>query len=140
MQTVEKFRERLFTTVSGMLETCGEDYYTWAAENLESGGYSRPGSELRKRYEALQENCADGCDGQTHADHIADFTEFGRNQLGELLRDVERAEWDHEENTPEAIALQAFGKEVEAAQTAFEADCEKLYQWHKANGSLEETT
>lgn len=46
-------------TVDGLINFDGQAFYTWQSEKLNSGGYSRPGSDLRERYDRM-DACAPG--------------------------------------------------------------------------------
>ena len=122
---------QLPSTVNAMLKSHGEAFYTWQAENVESGSYSR-NSDRRDRFSRCHDAAEDGADGSTHAENIDDFREFGKT----LFADALRASWRHD--WPSDAEADAYEAVLEAAQTAYEADCDKLEAWHKANGTLDE--
>jgi hypothetical protein len=117
-------------TVREMLSSYGEEFYTWQAESVESGGCARPGSDSRDRFNRCYEAAADGGDGSTHAEHIEDFREFG----ADLFEDAHRAILNEDLSDAE---LEVMESALEAAQASYMADCDELEAWHKANGSLD---
>lgn len=116
-------------TVSEMLDTYGEDFYNWQAEEVDSGGWSHS-SDRRERYSRCHDAAEDGCDGSTHAENIQDFREFGEFLFGEAFRELWRGHY----------VLDAVPDELEAAldsaRDAYMADCDALEAWHEKNGSL----
>jgi hypothetical protein len=107
-----------------------ESFANWQAEEISGGGYSR--SEGRRdRFSRCHDAAEDGADGSTHAGHIADFRSFGR----ELFSEAGNALWRLDLTDAEAEE----GEEaLSIAEAAFDADCDRLEEWHRANGSLHE--
>ncbi len=118
-------------TVNEMLRHHGEKFYTWKAENIESGSYSR--SEFKRdRFSRCHDAAEHGCDGSTHAEHIDDFSEFGKSLFDEARRTANRADW------PDDSAEDEYLDQVDAIEKSFAEDCYKTEAWHAKNGSLEQ--
>jgi hypothetical protein len=89
----------------------------WTAEHTNDGGYARPGSDDRDRYDRCDEAAENGSDGMTHAEHISDW----RKALPAYVRTYSRRNrWS----------------ELERFLAAVEAEIDAVEAWHEANGSL----
>ena len=95
-----------------------EYFASWQAERIESGGYARPGSASRDRFDRCFNAAGYGADGSTHAEHIEDM----RAAFHDWLRDSRRNRW-------------AFPYRIEAAA---EEHWRELEAWHAQHGSLEQ--
>lgn len=90
-------------------------FNSWQAERVESGGYARPGSDDRDRFDRCYDAAEDGADGSTHAEAIADMREYCADYV--------------QRSTP------TFGTR-DRLLAAIDAHFDDLELWHKQNGSL----
>jgi hypothetical protein len=118
-------------TVREMLSSCGEDFYAWQAESVESGGYARQGSSNRDRFNRCYEAAKDGGDVSTHGENIDDFRAFGRELFSEARRMLGRFDMSEAEESKRE-------EEIDSSEAAYEADCDATEAWHEANGSLDQ--
>ena len=96
------------------------DYFAnWQAENIESGGYMRSGSDGRDRYERCHDAAEDGAEGSTHRECIDDM----RQAFEDWLRDRHRGR-------PSEYPYRV--------QDAAAKHWNALEQWHQNNGSLDQ--
>ena len=121
--------DQLPRTVSEMLRSHGEAFYTYQAENVQSCGYSHSQSR-RDRYSRCYDAAEHGSDGSTHAENIEDFREFGEHLFREANRMADRMDFESDE------AADAYQDAIDNSAKAYAEDCDKLEAWHENNGSL----
>ena len=107
------------TQIKAIVDTFlrSEDFATWSAERVESGGYARPGSDSRERFERCYDAAENGADGSTHRECIEDMREGFRAYL-------------HNRRTKSEYPYRI--------EDAVMRHFDDLEAWHEANGSLDE--
>ncbi len=97
------------------------DYFaSWSAENVESGGYARPSSDARDRYNRCHDAAENGADGSTHRERIEDM----RSAFKDWLYYHKRTSY--------------AGNYPYRLESAVMAHFDRLETWHEQNGSLDQ--
>jgi hypothetical protein len=119
--------EGLPATTSALLQHDGQAFYRWQSERLGNELFISDPDRANRIWEAAE----DGCDGSTHREHIQDFRDYAE----ELFRDAGSELWRGDLTDEQDQELESA---LEAKLEAFETDADRLEEWHKNNGSLDE--
>lgn len=96
------------------------DYFAnWQSEHLESGGYARPDSDARDRFDRCYEAAEDGADGSTHRECIDDM----RSAFRDWLQDRRRGRWQ---------------SDLPCLEAAVDAHFDRLETWHTEHGTIDQ--
>lgn len=108
------------------------NFYTWQSEK------SNDFINYPERAARCHDAAADGCDGSYTYEVIDDFREFGHDLLYEAWRSICRSLRDIEDDEEYGRLELLVEAEYDACHKAFDADCDRLEQWHIENGTYEQ--
>lgn len=114
-------------TTSELVQHEGQEFYNWQANRLGNELFISDPDRANRIHEAAE----DGADGSTHREHIQDFRDYAEK----LFKDAGSELWRGELTDEQAEELETA---LEAKRDAFDTDAERLEEWHKTNGSLDE--
>lgn len=119
--------EGLPATTSALLQYDGQAFCRWQSERLRNDLFISDPDRANRIWKASE----DGCDGSTHRENIQDFRDYAEELLDDAGRELWRGELTDEQG-------QELESALEAKRDAFETDADRLEEWHKNNGSLDE--
>ncbi len=102
--------------------TWSNEFYTWSAEN--QNDFINCADRAARCHDAAEH----GRDGSTHAEHIDDFREYGKELLRRLRKEIGDALDDDE----------AASNDFDACEVSYNIYCDDLEKWHEMHETLNE--